>query len=153
MRYSDHYMQYHDIDWFCKIHNTPCHFASAGGILPEPLRERKLLRKLQRDVCLAEYLYEENEISYNEEFLRERFRNDEGARETYLRTFKEMARKGFVSFDRTNLSNSDDNTYHVVCYPQHRDRCVLSTDELTDIGDIVCHYEHLFFIIRISASY
>lgn len=144
MRYSDHYMQYHDIDWFCKIHNTPCHFASAGGILPEPLRERKLLRKLQRDVCLAEYLYEENEISYNEEFLRERFRNDEGARETYLRTFKEMARKGFVSFDRTNLSNSYDNTYHVVCYPQHRDRCVLSTDELTDIGNIVYHYGHLF---------
>lgn len=144
MRYSDHYMQYHDIDWFCKIHNTPCHFASAGGILPEPLRERKLLRKLQRDVCLAEYLYEENEISYNEEFLRERFRNDEGARETYLITFKEMARKGFVSFDRTNLSNSDDNTYHVVCYPQRRDRCVLSTDELTDIGDIVYHYGYLF---------
>lgn len=102
MRYSDHYMQYHDIDWFCKIHNTPCHFASAGGILPEPLRERKLLRKLQRDVCLAEYLYEENEISYNEEFLRERFRNDEGARETYLRTFKEMARK--VLFRLTGLT-------------------------------------------------
>lgn len=144
MRYSDHYMQYHDIDWFCKINNTPCHFASAGGILPEPLMERKLLRKLQRDVCFAEYIYGETEISFNEEFLRERFRDDEGVREAYLRTFKEMARKGFVSFDRTNLLDSNDNTYHVVCYPQRRDRCVLSTNELTDIGDIVYHSGYLF---------
>ena len=105
--------------------------------------ERKLLRKLQRDVCRAEYIYEENEISYNEEFLRNRFRNDEEGKEAYIRSFKEMARKGFVSFDRTNLFNPYDNTYHVVCYPQHRDRCVLSTDELTDIGDIVYQYGDL----------
>ena len=110
MRYSDHYMQYHDIDWFCKINNTPCHFASAGGLLPEPLMERKLLRKLQRDVCRAEYIYEENEISYNEEFLRNRFRNDEEGKKAYIRSFKEMARKGFISFDRTNLFNPYDNT-------------------------------------------
>lgn len=153
MKYTYHYMKYHDIDWFCKINDRPCHFASAGGLIPNPIRERERLRRLQQDVCLAEYIYEENEISYNEEFLGERFRDDEGGRETYLRTFKEMARKGFVSFDRTNLSNPDDNTYHVVCYPQRRGRCVLSTDELIDIGDIVCHYEHLFLIIRISAIY
>ncbi len=136
MRYSDHYVQYHDIDWFCKINNTPCHFASAGGLLPEPLMERKLLRKLQRDVCLAQYLYEENEISYNEEFLRKRFRNDEEGKEAYIRSFKEMARKGFVSFDRTNLFNPYDNTYHVVCFPKRMRGCVLSNDELIDLESI-----------------
>lgn len=30
-----------------------------------------------------------------------------------------MARKGFISLDRTNLMDLNDQTYHVVCYPKN----------------------------------
>lgn len=32
--------------------------------------------------------------------------------------FSAMARKGFVSFDRTNIANLEDNRYHCVCKPR-----------------------------------
>ena len=30
-----------------------------------------------------------------------------------------MARKGFVSFDRTNVMDLNDQTYNIVCYPKN----------------------------------
>lgn len=116
MKYDLNYMINHDIDWFCIINGLYVHVASAGGLLPENMRDRDELRLLQHNVSKAPYLFSENEIVYNEGFLNSHF-PDGKAREDYVRSFRDMARKGFVSMDRTNWTNPESNEYHVVCLP------------------------------------
>lgn len=117
MKYDLNYMLTHDIDWFCVINGLYVHVASAGGIIPEDLRDRDELRLLQHNVSKAPYLFSENEIVYNEAFLNSHF-PDGKAREDYVRSFRDMARKGFISMDRTNWTNPESNIYHVVCRPK-----------------------------------
>lgn len=116
MRYELNYMFTHDIDWFCIINGLYVHVASAGGIIPETMRDRDELRLLQHNVSKAPYLFSENEIAYNEDFLNSHF-PDGKAREDYVRSFRDMARKGFISMDRTDWTNPESNNYHVVCCP------------------------------------
>ena len=116
MKYDINYMITHDIDWYCVINGLNVHVASAGGMLPENMRDRDELRLLQHNVSKAQFLFSENEIVYNEGFLNSHF-PDGKAREDYVRSFRDMARKGFVSMDRTNWTNPESNVYHVVCLP------------------------------------
>ena len=116
MKYNTNYLRTHDIDWFCIINGLYVHVASAGGIIPEALRDREELRQLQHIVSNAPFLFSENEIVYNERFLNSRFHDGE-SREDYVRSFRDMARKGFVSMDRTDWINPQSNDYHVVCCP------------------------------------
>lgn len=39
-------------------------------------------------------------------------------RESYVVSFRDMARKRFVSMDRTNLLDPYDKRYHIVCMPR-----------------------------------
>ena len=116
MKYNANYMLTHDIDWFCIINGLYVHVASAGGIIPEAMRDRDELRQLQHNVSNAPYLFSENEIVYNERFLNSHFIEGK-AREDYVHSFRDMARKGFVSMDRTDWINPESNDYHVVCCP------------------------------------
>lgn len=116
MKYDLNYMLTHDIDWFCVVNGSYVHVASAGGILPEEMRDRDELRRLQYEVSQAQDLFNDDEIEYNEKFLSNRFGNGKG-REDYVRTFRDMAKKGFISMDRTNVSDPESNIYHVVCCP------------------------------------
>lgn len=116
MKYNTNYMLTHDIDWFCIINGLYVHVASAGGIIPEAMRDRDELRQLQHNVSNAPYLFSENEIVYNERFLNSHF-SEGKAREDYVHSFRGMARKGFVSMDRTDWINPESNDYHVVCCP------------------------------------
>ena len=118
MDYSEDYMFTHDIDWFCIVNGIYVHLASAGGLLPLSFRDRETLRALQHNVAVATYLYEEEEIAYNEEFLNQRFANNNKGRASYVVSFRDMARKGFVSMDRTFLTNPGDTHYHIVCWPR-----------------------------------
>ena len=110
-----------DIDWFCIVNGIYVHLASAGGILPMSFRDRDTLRTLQHNVAMAPYLFEEEDVVENEEFLNQRFADNRKGRESYVVSFREMARKGFVSMDRTNLTDPYDNRYHIVCMPRNLD--------------------------------
>ena len=121
MDYNENYMMTHDIDWFCIVNGVYVHLASAGGILPRGFRNRESLRTLQNRIANVPLVCGENDVMYNEDFLSQRFENNPKGRASYLVTFKEMAQKGFVSMDRTNLNDSSDNHYHIVCYPKNRD--------------------------------
>lgn len=48
-----------------------------------------------------------------------RFHEDVMAIKDYLGSFMSMARKGFISIDRTNLTNLEDPNYHIVCRPNN----------------------------------
>lgn len=107
-----------DIDWFCIVNGVYVHLASAGGILPLSFRDREALRTLQHNVAVAPYLFTEEEVVDNKEFLDQRFADNPKGRESYVVTFRDMARKGFVSMDRTNLLDPYDNHYHIVSRPR-----------------------------------
>ena len=64
-------------------------------------------------------IFENRDIHVNHEFLYQRFGDNQESREAYLSSFMRMSRKGFVSLDRTNVTEKTDQTYHVVCYPKH----------------------------------
>lgn len=119
MKYDDAYIYSKDIDWFCIIGDVFCHVASAGGMIPAVINDREKLRGLQKRVFDSDFIFEEEDIIVNEPFLNQHFGNDEEARAAYLHSFMSMARKGFVSFDRTNVMDLNDQTYHIVCYPKN----------------------------------
>ena len=118
MNYTEDYLRTHDIDVFFVLNGIPVHVATAGGLIPRQMRNREKLRAVQSMVSSIDFVCNEEEVEYNERFLQQRFRQDEKARRDYLVSFTEMARKGFVSMDRTNWQESDDNHYHVVCKPK-----------------------------------
>lgn len=119
MKYDEAYIHSKDIDWFCIIGDVFCHVASAGGMIPDVINDREKLRSLQKRVFDSNFIFDEEDIVVNEPFLNQHFGNDEEARTAYLHSFMNMARKGFVSFDRTNVMNLYDQTYHIVCYPKN----------------------------------
>ena len=129
MDYSVDYMLTHDIDWFCIVNGIFVHLASAGGILPPSFRDRDALRQLQHNVAVAPYLFEEEDVVDNEEFLNQRFADNPKGRTSYVVSFRDMARKGFVSMDRTSLTEPRDNHYHIVCRPR-----LLREKRLKNIG-------------------
>lgn len=121
MNYSKDYLHSKDIDWFCMVNGRYIHVASAGGSIPDEINDVETLRDLQRNVFLAPDIFNDDDILINQNFLENRFgllNNREIAIANYLESFKYFARKGFVSLDRTNLAECEDNTYHVVCMPR-----------------------------------
>lgn len=130
-RYPLAYQLAKDIDWFFCSGGIPVHVASAGDILPEEINDRESLRELQRVVYTLPYIWTTEDLIFNEEFLGNyvermttsypEFFTAEEWRDNYLRSFAEMARRGFVSLDRTLTyaeENADSHMYHVVCYPK-----------------------------------
>ena len=118
MKYDEAYLHSRDIDWFCIIGGVFCHVASAGGLLPDVVNDREKLRDIQKRVFDMDYIFRDEDIHVNQDFLYQRFGNDIESREAYLSSFMQMSRKGFVSLDRTNVMDITDQTYHVVCYPR-----------------------------------
>lgn len=119
MKYDEAYIHSKDIDWFCIIGGVFCHIASAGGLLPDIVNDREKLRDLQKRVFESDYIFEEEEIVVNRAFLNQQFGYNQEAQSDYLASFVSMARKGFISFDRTNVMDLSDQIYHIVCYPQN----------------------------------
>lgn len=118
MKFDEAYLYSRDIDWFCIIGGFFCHIASAGGLLPDVVNDREKLRDIQKRVFDMDYIFRDEDIHVNQDFLYQRFGNDIESREAYLSSFVQMSRKGFVSLDRTNVMDITDLTYHVVCYPR-----------------------------------
>lgn len=105
-----------DIDFFIMdAKQNKLHFASAGGMLPEMIALKyEANRRIHRSVIQLEELFEV-EINPNL-FNILNFQNDE-MREIYLRDFIFYAKRGFYSFDRTYLADSNDTRYHLVASP------------------------------------
>lgn len=137
MKYTDAYIYSKDIDWFCIIGDVFCHVASAGGMIPDIINDREKLRALQKRVFVSDFIFDEEDVVVNEIFLNQHFGDDEEARTAYVHSFLNMARKGFVSLDRTNVMDLNDNTYHIVCYPLHPIRLQGFLDLCEVEGDVL----------------
>lgn len=135
MKYEEAYIQSKDIDWFCIIGGVYCHIASAGGALPDVINDRDKLRDIQQRVFKTRDRFHDEEIIINHDFLLQRFGqidNNNDAIVAYLDSFRSMARKGFCSIDRTNVMDTSDNRYHIVCYPPRH----VELPELNDLYKI-----------------
>lgn len=110
--YKLSYQYTFDIDWFCIINNMPIHIASNGGKLPN-LYKKKELRELQHRVAMLEpqrqgqpnIILSENHnmetiLNMQYDYLLEKNVPMERVKDLYVESFKEMADKGFYSFDR-----------------------------------------------------
>lgn len=113
--YTESEVHAKDIDWFCAINGVYVHIASAGGHIPNGINNRRVLRLIQRAVDALADINTVDEVHINEKALNRINMN----REYYLPSFIRMARKGFYSFDRTNIGNIEDNHYHLVAWPTH----------------------------------
>lgn len=109
MMYDKTYLLTHDIDWFCRIGNILMHFASNCGMLPKKVNDRDVNRRLQEIVSVAPNQVEREQVIINTKYVRTRLGNElaENAFNDYVRTFVEMAMKGFWSFDRINEDGVD----------------------------------------------
>lgn len=116
-QFSLDYQLSHDIDWFARIGGISIHAMSFGGKLPD-----KLDRDWNTENLLATYRIEPfiHHIFYNDNYISQRLSildnspNTDGKRERYLRHFKEMASRGFWSFDR---DLNELNVYHLIARP------------------------------------
>ena len=110
-----------DIDWFVKIGDIYIHGASNGGVLPSMIIKGQN-RQIQQAVAKMDYLYadSENDIFINSDYVNQRLKGKKGLLETdgdnfspynaYIASFKNMARKGFYSFDRVIASTLEEDS-------------------------------------------
>lgn len=113
--YTESEIHTRDIDWFCAINGIYVHVASAGGNIPNFINNYSVLRPSQRAAEALVDINTDDEIHINEAFLRGKNVN----LEHYLPSFVRMAKRGFYSFDRTNVDNPEDDHYHLVAWPTH----------------------------------
>ena len=121
MKYSESYLTNHDIDWFGIVNGVYIHVASAGGDIPSQVNDIERLKDIHRQISLLPDIYTNEAIEYNETGIANILSQDSIGlmeRSQYIESFTAMARKGFVSFDRTNIGNPNDNQYHLVCKPK-----------------------------------
>lgn len=125
-RLSLNYQQSHDIDWFAQADGVFIHAMSFGGRLPDAVNDSILLSDMIVKAYHLEFLInEEITLSYNNQYVDRRLmmqfdneQSNENERQEvenrYLRHFKEMALRGFYSFDRDLF---DENLYHLIVKP------------------------------------
>lgn len=120
-QYPESYLLSKDIDWFFKLNNQFIHVASAGGRLPAIINDRDKLREIQYQVFNLPYIFSAEEIIINDGFINQmlspQLNKNPQLYNTYLESFINFARKGFISYDRTEVTNLMSNIYHIVCMP------------------------------------
>lgn len=136
-----------DIDWFVRIGDIYIHGASNGGILPSMITKGQN-RKIQQTVARMDYLYadSENDIYVNSDYVNQRLGGNEyeldgdniSPYNAYIASFKDMARKGFYSFDRViaptlEEDSQESNQIHYVLIACPRK---LQNDKLPNIEGI-----------------
>jgi len=107
-----------DMDLFFPI-NGICHvhIATAGGILPEKLME--LDNTLNYNAAQFKSYKQQFEYLINPNLDEIKFFESSYHRQLYIEDFVDKARKGFVSFDKSNIYDPYDKSFHVVAYPRN----------------------------------
>lgn len=121
-KYTRNYMLSHDIDWFCSINGWDVHLASAGSYIPQFANDLSTNRKNQRQAYTSEHLFEKDQIIVNEPYVKKRLESSTDdklyshKREMYIRSFVDMAQRGYISMDHNNF-DIDSTDYVVIAYP------------------------------------
>ncbi|KGO91244.1 hypothetical protein [Flavobacterium subsaxonicum] len=113
---------YYDYDLFIFTSTVKIHIATGGAEIPW-----SLINLTKNNPAIYEFYskFENEEIEVNSNLqdivYRRQFElNRDFSVENYLRSFEKFARYGFYSFDKTNISNTKDASYHLVAYPKNQ---------------------------------
>lgn len=107
-----------DIDWFFIDNELNLyHVASGGGIPPKSIQDNFDTYYLIQNYFNSLPILSENVIVKDNLELFISFVNDD-AKIKYLSTFIEFAKKGLISFDKSDLTNTEDSIYHLVVSPK-----------------------------------
>jgi hypothetical protein len=135
MRYRRDYQETHDIDWFFQYQGKVYHAASNGGLLPDLIdsdKNREVQIRLEEIVGSFGCVLADDVV--------ERYGQDAD-----LSSFTDYAKKGFISLDRTELSEEYSNDYiqmryHIVAYPEEsggfHDEEILRLIPELKVGDV-----------------
>lgn len=162
--YTDEYLSSHDVDWFCMIDGFPIHAASNGGNLPEIIKNNRLNSVEKQDYAYSlEQVFDIKDIEINNSYLDYLFHDTEKykpyelieMRSNYLRTFVDMARRGFYSFDRCNYEEFEDDRYVLVAWPRKADEKqyndILDNLRGIELAYSCCHCKDYHYQIRINS--
>lgn len=122
--FSTEFQRAHDIDWFGRINHTFIHALSFGGLLPEEVNDREdnfiILRHAYRNTDNHQTRAVVNDTYVDRRLMPQIEGNDvadfERRKKRYLQHFKDMAQRGFWSFDRDLY---DEKVYHLIAKPDH----------------------------------
>lgn len=129
------YQRSHDIDWFARVGHIYIHAMSFGGLLPASVNAwitnmnnlRTAYRMQINDVNVVYSDYVERILGeHNEET------GHQLDRERYLTHYRDMARRGFWSFDR---DPHNEDVYHLIARPSEgilNNYDIIGVPELTD---------------------
>jgi hypothetical protein len=120
MSYSIQEQYSRDIDYYIfNLELGLLHFASAGGRLPKIIESNDLINEeLNQNIqqLPAELPHEVNPN------LSEILGLNIDQLESYIVDFVNMAKKGLISYDKTYINNSEDQTYHLVAWPTNQNK-------------------------------
>ncbi|AMP98692.1 hypothetical protein AY601_1780 [Pedobacter cryoconitis] len=119
MAYSIIEQQTLDIDVFFKDRVKYIHVASAGGSLPKVISENDINNNAFSIFVESLPSLFEIEINPNLVDLIDLNPNDV---DMYLADFVKMAKKGFYSYDKTQLGSFDNRFFHLVARPKGQNR-------------------------------
>lgn len=133
MRYRVDYSLSHDIDYFFRYENTLFHVASNGGIIPSFI-ESSINYQVQSIIYEMQEIYEACTVEDN--VMPHLIIEPMEDMDSYCESFSFMARRGFVSMDRINMLNPNDQNFLVVSKQKGRSRVEHDEGLLRLIPDI-----------------
>lgn len=118
---------YQDLDFFLYDSKKIIHIATAGMTLPDRLREQTTLDNISNfKTVLAmrrSFKYESNNQLVRDNLTEEK---------SYFSFFNLMAKRGFYSYDKVNIDDSDDYTFQLISKPLYDRRILLANGH--DLG-------------------
>lgn len=115
MAYSEIEQYSYDLDLFCKDKLKHIHIATGGGKIPDLLADSDFQNEEFK--TYVNDLEENFEIEINPNLI-DLLDLDGPGLESYLTDFRVYASKGFYSYDKTNIGEFEDSTFHLVAKPR-----------------------------------
>jgi hypothetical protein len=117
------FLRTRDIDWAVKIGSIYIHASSAGDDLPIIVDNN--LTKIWDVLKSSEVIYAADDVQLNDEYLNQRFPQEQTVdneelrlrREWYIHSFRAMAMRGYYSFDRDIRTPIGESTYYLIAFP------------------------------------
>ena len=134
--YREDYSLSHDIDYFFRVDDMPVHVASNGGIIPSFIF-REVNYEIQSAVYdMKEHLYVEPVVMSYSNYLEE-YGINRDIFDTYVDSFKTMAKKGFYSLDRIDaMYNPYSMNILTVCWPSVKNSSLEQTGMINMLPDL-----------------
>lgn len=129
----------YDHDLFIFLPEFRIHIASGGGKLPIYMLDLTINNYLVYNYFKQEEIYN-FEIERNKKleeivYAPERLLNDSFENDMYTRTFDNFAKQGFFSFDKTNISDPYDKSFHLVSFPTDRKNSITKDNQFIDLRE------------------